>query len=629
MHRRSLIRIALVATLVAVTAWSTMPAMAAEGDFIVDGGGWGHGVGMSQYGAYGMALDGMTVDEIIDTYYSGADLTPASEAGVPDWVLQSQALAVNVVSQRARVRFLVSGATVDVCQRGDGTACDEAVDMEVADGERLLITTADGITCNRVKLDAGGQTLPGTKDSGDCSFDLTWDDVPADPSAGPDTVVTAEGRFGDEWVTELTMARGPIHVRPNVTGPTIDATVRLGLQEYLYGIAEMPLSWEVEALKAQAVAARSYAAKVVSARGGADGSGRLAECGCHIRRTTADQVYSGWLVESVELASKWRSVVDGTAGSVVTHPQVSGGDAIVTTYYSSSTGGATEDVEDVFGGDPSPHLRSIDDPWSVDPAVGNPYAAWTQTIPNGDVADYLGWDQVRTMELVAGPPGSMVEVRGLDGGSPVVASLSGWTVRTAFGLRSPYLAGITKEGPPPPPFTDIEASIHYEDIGTIWRAGITKGCNPPANDLYCPEESVTRQQMASFLVRALDLPAAGEQPFDDVGGSVHASDIAALAAAGITKGCDPPANTSFCPLRPVTRAEMAAFLVRAYRYPAPSQGDLFTDDGGTIFEDDIDRLAAAGITKGCNPPTNDRYCPADPVTREQMASFLARAITRG
>jgi hypothetical protein len=74
---------------------------------------------------------------------------------------------------------------------------------------------------------------------------------------------------------------------------------------------------------------------------------------------------------------------------------------------------------------------------------------------------------------------------------------------------------------------------------------------------------------------------------------------------------------------------MAAFLVRAYRYPVPAQGDLFTDDGGTIFEGDIDRLAAAGITKGCNPPTNDRYCPADPVTREQMASFLARAITRG
>ncbi len=132
--------------------------------------------------------------------------------------------------------------------------------------------------------------------------------------------------------------------------------------------------------------------------------------------------------------------------------------------------------------------------------------------------------------------------------------------------------------------------------------------------------------MASFLVRALGLPAAETDHFTDDSGSVHEGDINALAEAGITKGCNPPDNTLYCPGRSVTRGEMAAFLVRAFGYTDPGDGDLFTDDDGSVFESDIDRLAVAGVTKGCNPPDNTRFCPNEPVTREQMASFLARAL---
>jgi hypothetical protein len=132
--------------------------------------------------------------------------------------------------------------------------------------------------------------------------------------------------------------------------------------------------------------------------------------------------------------------------------------------------------------------------------------------------------------------------------------------------------------------------------------------------------------MASFLVRALELSPVAEDAFVDDADSVHQGDINTLAAAGITKGCNPPANDRFCPERSVTRGEMAAFLVRAYGYTDAGAGNLFVDDDNSIFQADIDRLATAGVTKGCNPPANDRFCPNDPVTREQMASFLARAI---
>jgi hypothetical protein len=69
---------------------------------------------------------------------------------------------------------------------------------------------------------------------------------------------------------------------------------------------------------------------------------------------------------------------------------------------------------------------------------------------------------------------------------------------------------------------------------------------------------------------------------------------------------------------------MAAFLVRAFGLPGGGGGG-FVDDDGSVFEDDIARLAAAGITRGCNPPDDDRFCPGDSVTRAQMAAFLHRS----
>ena len=128
--------------------------------------------------------------------------------------------------------------------------------------------------------------------------------------------------------------------------------------------------------------------------------------------------------------------------------------------------------------------------------------------------------------------------------------------------------------------------------------------------------------MAAFLVRSLNLPASSANTFTDDDSSIFEADIGALAAAGITKGCNPPANTRYCPDDPVTRGEMAAFLGRGFTLPA-SDVDAFTDDEASVFEADIDALAASGITKGC---TATEFCPDDPVARDQMASFLTRAL---
>ena len=173
---------------------------------------------------------------------------------------------------------------------------------------------------------------------------------------------------------------------------------------------------------------------------------------------------------------------------------------------------------------------------------------------------------------------------------------------------------------------DIASNIFVNDI--IWLADkkITLGCNPPVNDAFCPDKRVTRGQMAAFLVRFLGLTDdGGGNTFIDDDDSVFENDIAKLAAAGITSGCNPPESTKFCPGRQITRAEMAGFLTRALGLTDNGGGNLFIDDDIWIFEDDIDKLATAGITRGCNPPDNDMFCPGDLVTRGQMAAFLRRA----
>ena len=142
--------------------------------------------------------------------------------------------------------------------------------------------------------------------------------------------------------------------------------------------------------------------------------------------------------------------------------------------------------------------------------------------------------------------------------------------------------------------------------------------------------------VAAGAYRAAGRCPPGEDPGDgsckpsgrfiDDDWSPFEAEIEWIADRGITRGCNPPENDRFCPEGLVTRGEMAAFLVRGLGLGDDGTGDRFVDDDETIFERDIDRLAAAGITRGCNPPENDRFCPDRNVTRGEMAAFLRRGL---
>jgi S-layer homology domain len=169
------------------------------------------------------------------------------------------------------------------------------------------------------------------------------------------------------------------------------------------------------------------------------------------------------------------------------------------------------------------------------------------------------------------------------------------------------------------PYSDVAWSPFLVDIIWLTDAGITLGCG---GGRFCPGAAVTREQMASFLARSLNLQPSPRDYFTDDTGTLHEGDINALAHAGITFGCTP---TTFCRDRVVTREQMASFLARGFALDATTQ-DFFNDDTGSQHEADINAVASAGITSGCG---GGRYCPAASVTREQMAAFLHRAALGG
>ena len=182
-------------------------------------------------------------------------------------------------------------------------------------------------------------------------------------------------------------------------------------------------------------------------------------------------------------------------------------------------------------------------------------------------------------------------------------------------------------------FADIPSSYWaWRFIEGLYAAGVTSGCtNSPLS--YCPTTTVTRDQMAVFILRGKHgatynpPPVGATTGFADVPTTYWAAAwIKQLAAEGITGGCT---STNYCPGSPVTRDQMAVFLLRAkygsgYSPPAVGASTGFADVPPTYWAAGwIKQLAAEGITGGCSAGL---YCPLTPVSRDQMAVFLTRTF---
>jgi len=207
-------------------------------------------------------------------------------------------------------------------------------------------------------------------------------------------------------------------------------------------------------------------------------------------------------------------------------------------------------------------------------------------------------------------------------GLPVAAVLVAMSATVALAQDSgDDPAGATEEPSEPSvepvSFTDTEGATHADAIYALAARAIVQGCE---EDQFCPTDLVTRGQVATMLAGALDLEPTPDGPFDDVEGSVHELQINALHAAGIVNGCE---DDAFCGPDPLSREQLASMLVAAFELPAAST--RYFDDAGGVHGDSIHRLAEAGLTAGCSDPLT-HYCSRDTVTRGQAATFIARAL---
>lgn len=206
--------------------------------------------------------------------------------------------------------------------------------------------------------------------------------------------------------------------------------------------------------------------------------------------------------------------------------------------------------------------------------------------------------------------------------------IGGFAIRVLSAGASAFSVRISERGSGT--FRDDDSNLHEANIEAIAAAGITAGCNL-AGDLFCPEREVTRGEMAAFLIRGMGLESSllpQQGTFSDVKGEDwYAPYVETLADRGVAAGFP---DGTYRPMESVSRAEMAAFLVRAFgAAPAPDAIGIFTDVPiGAWYANEAEEIFNQGISRGCKTRPLS-YCPLEPVLRDQMASFIARALDLG
>jgi len=571
-------------------------AVAQPDDIIITGSGWGDGVGLSQYGARAMADSGNSAISILGHYFQGAVVRDLGLLFIgSDFLADETPVWVGLLQDQNEVTFEIEEGMADLCFDSTGECA-----ATIVAGEKWKFGLTGNGECAFSRQAGLGSWTGGYvvfPPSGDCSASVL-------PVSDPVTIrVPLKGR---------SYRSGTLHFRETPTSSGVHLVLQVGIDDYVSGIQEMPDFWPGAALEAQAIVSRTLAVRAVLDHGPVEqfDEERQELCACHIPDNSPDQVYGGFTAEQGH--PFWQGRVGGTSGKVLTW-----NNEVITAKFSSSTGGSTESNEAV-GGDPQPYLVSVDDSPSLSSVADNPFSSWTRKFSRDSLATTFGLDWVSDVSVASrneSESASTVSLKGVVAGKQVALTLSGGEVRDRLGLYSSYF-DITV----PAPFDDVMSDHPFagEILGLV-DLGITTGCTTTN---YCPDLGVTREEMAAFLVRALDLDlSVGANSFNDDDGSVFEAEIETLHASGVTSGCTP---TSFCPSDTVTREQMAAFITRAFELAVPAMpASQFTDSVGTQFEDEIEALYASDVTSGCGPTS---YCPRGPVTRAEMAAFLVRAL---
>ena len=700
------------ATKQAMRAYSTS-------SFTFTGSGWGHGVGLSQYGAKGLTELGAsfcsntsscTSTEVVDYYFTDTIVKDLSEISLssPDIATDNNALWVGLARNAKSINLTTlpssSPPMLSICQDGlsdtagvqvfltsrgfepgpvDGAFGDKTSNALKNYQASVGISQSGSIdseTLSKIKSEAssegpcesvfgplkisGGATLNVISNGNGCYFN-------GHPLVNR---TTASCNIGINWSDGGRIRVGPrehkhgvLKLRSQNVSSGFHVSLSVNIEKYLYGLAEMPSHWNVKALEAQALVGRSYAVyqylkqNIPSQSNALDAglsTSRQAYCWCHIGSTASSQYYYGYLKEIA--GPNWVQAVNNTSGKVITYEGGYTQSSVVQAFYSSSTGGKTNNNAVGFGSATVwPYLLTVDDPWSVDNRVGNSKAAWSydfsgyQLSKNILCGDFPCFDSITDIYVSSvAESGAAIEVtmKGFKNGSSRTVTKSGRNIKSQLGFTSHYfktssqsdistlsIGPITVNTSTVSSETGTSSSTSTGDIAQyatstsglnlLSGAGLLNKCNETSS--ACQAKTLTREEAAAVVATiggvSLDAPNA----YSDDDQSIYQRAINSLPYHGnqICLG----GGVQFQPTETVARDQFACLLIKSIKAGSTTEFsgsvDKYSDEGASSWTNEINILAANDLIPSCSS-IQDKFCPSRNISVGEIAYMVDRMVSK-
>jgi stage II sporulation protein D len=406
--------LSLPSTLISSNA-DPLPKVVVPVDFRFFGSGYGHGVGMSQVGARGQALEGKSATEILNYYYPGTSVTPYPDNEIIRVNIANlvSAVSMNLVGSLGEIRLYQGEIPIEENPEPFGTY--------IGDITALFSNFAGSV----VPL-LSSPTTKFAPINPAPAWTVRWDSATT-------TIALTNGTSTNQYKYGQIVFKSITNLVTSYLAVT--NTLRLH-DEYLWGLGEVPSSWPPAALEAQAIAARTYALNKLSRL-------RL-ECNCNIYSTTVDQNFVGYAKETEPIYGiRWKEAVNRTFVDENNALAVTLDGRIINAFYFSSSGGVTQNIKDVWGTSFS-YLEGVPDPWSLDPLINRRYSLWSRYITQEVMAQAFMLPNVVSFTINSrSATGSITSITAISS-SGTAATLTGEIFRARVKLPSTW---ILNKGP--------------------------------------------------------------------------------------------------------------------------------------------------------------------------------------
>lgn len=399
----------IISPIVKATVVATAPS-----SFTIYGSGYGHGVGMSQYGAYQMGREGKSTTQILKHYYHGVKVQrPKTPENIRVKVFGTSGDASNVTFKIDQGTWrLRSSSGKTLTSGGAGTT----VRLSTKSGKLVIVANKKTYKASKVRLHWSG-TRYYKSDSAKAVVSLLKDN-----GSNAANGTYRNGRFTVQALD------GKVSIINDVLLNT----------EYLYGLAEMPSSWSTAALKSQVIAGRTYALLTMDPSPSST---------YDVLDSTVHQNYTGWNKENEgpngRWGKKWKQVVDSTVSSRTKAQVMTDGKSLKRAYYFSSSGGRTANSEDVWGSKLA-WTRSVKDPYSLN-APGNSMSSWSRTLTQSRARTIFGLKDVASIKVTSKYSSGQAKTLTATStkGKTATYTAKADPVRTTFALPSSWIKSIS------------------------------------------------------------------------------------------------------------------------------------------------------------------------------------------